>query len=295
MMLAEFELLVPKTLPEARGWGAGAGPGAQPIAGGTNLIVDLRAGRQCPPLLVDVSRLSELRGVRRVGDELIVGAGTTIGELLADPLVAAYAAPLHQAAAVFANPLVRNRATLGGNLADASPAADTAPALLALAAVVELAGRAGTRCLPLDEFFAGPRRTRLAPGELLVAVRWTVPPPGSAGGFHKLGLRRANAIAVLSAALMVQCERAAGGGPAFCYTACIALGAVAPTPVRARAAEAALAGRPLTPTAIQEAARLARAAAVPISDVRGSAAYRAEVIEVLVRRLLARAAGDAGR
>ena len=256
-----------------------------PIAGGTNVIADLRAGRGgvTPPLLVDLGRLAELRGIRREDGHVVIGGRTTISDLLRDPLVSEHAPALHEAAAVFANPLIRNRATVGGNLVDASPAADTAPPLLALDAEVELASAAGTRRVPLADFLVGVRRTLRRPDERLTAVRFVV----AAGdgrrttAFHKIGLRKADAISVLSAAVAVMLD-----GAGRCATARVALGAVAPRPIRVPAAEAVLVGEKLTPAIIGEAARLAAEAACPIDDIRGSAAYRRQVVEVVVRRLL---------
>lgn len=280
-MLPEFDLLRPTTLSEALAMLAGAG--AMPIAGGTNVIADLRAGKHEPRALVDLSRLAELRGIRRENGHIAIGGGTTITALLADPLVAEHASALAQAAQVFANPLIRNRATVGGNLADASPAADTAPPLLALDAEVELTSAAGTRRVPLADFLVGVRRTLRRADELITAVRF--PTATDAGrrttAFHKVGLRKADAISVLSAAVAITFD-----GAGRCAAARIALGAVAPRPLRAPAAEAVLAGEKLTPTIIAEAARLAAEAASPINDIRGSAAYRRQVTEVVVRRLL---------
>ncbi len=296
-MLPEFDLLRPGTLPEALAMLASGN--ALPIAGGTNVIVDLRAGRggvtppggggggeggATPPLrtLVDITRLAELRGIRREDGHLVIGGGTTLSDLLHDPLVAHHAPALREAAAVFANPLIRNRATVGGNLVDASPAADTAPPLLVLDAEVELASRDGTRRVPLADFLVGVRKTLRRPDELLTAVRVPLPPDARcASHFHKLGLRKADAISVLSAAVALTWD-AAG----CCTSARIALGALAPTPRRAPAAEDALLGHVLTPARIAEAARLAGEAARPIDDIRGAAAYRREVAEVIVRRLL---------
>ena len=152
-MLPEFELLHPETLPEALAMLAGVD--VMPIAGGTNVLVDLRAGKHRPRALVDVARLPGLRGIQRDNGHLVIGGGTTISDLLFDPLVAQHAPALKEAAAVFANPLIRNRATVGGNLADASPAADTAPPLLALDAEVELASQGGIRRRAAGRFFGG--------------------------------------------------------------------------------------------------------------------------------------------
>jgi len=280
-MLPEFDLLMPKTLPEALDMLADA-PEAAPLAGGTNLIPDMRGGRQRPGVLVNLTALGELHGIRRDDGHIVVGGGTTIAELLTDPLIAEHGAPLGEAAAVLGSPLVRNRATVGGNLADGSPAADTAPPLLVLGAEVELASYTITRRAPLEDFFVHVRDTICKPDELLLSVRWPAPAPGSAGAFRKLALRKADAISVVSAAVLVEPDENGA-----CRQARIALGAVAPTPIRAHAAEDALRGSALTDEAIAEAAHLTAEAVSPIDDIRGSADYRRRVVEVLVRRLLA--------
>ena len=280
-MLPEFDLLMPKTLPEALEMLAHGAPEVAPLAGGTGLLVDMRGGLRRPGVLVDVSRLDELRAVRREDGHVVVGGGVTLTDLLEDPLVARHAPVLRQGAAVFANPLVRNRATLGGNLAYASPAADTAPPLLVLGAEVELQSQRGGRRVPLADFITGVRQTACCGDELLVAVRWPVPAPRAASAFRKLALRKADAISVVSVAVLV--ERDADGR---CLEARIALGAVAPTPIRAHAAEELLRGQALTPAAIAEAAHLAAEATCCVDDVRGSAAYRKRVTDALVRRLL---------
>ncbi len=280
-MLPEFALLMPQTLEEALEMLAEGAPDVAPLAGGTNLVVDMRSGRYCPGVVVNIGGLEELRGVRRENGHLVVGGGVTIAELLDDPLIAQHAPVLREAAAVLANPLVRNRATVGGNLADASPAADSAPPLLVLGAEVELVSRQGTRRVPLEDFFVHVRKTVRRPQELLAAIRWPVPMERSASAFRKLALRKADAISVLNAAVNVERD-----GAGRCRQARIALGAVAPTPIRAHEAEEALRGQQLTPVTIAEAARLAAEATQPIDDIRGSAAYRKRVVEVLVRRLL---------
>ena len=164
-----------------------------------------------------------------------------------------------------------------------------APPLLALDAEVELASLRGTRRVALSDFFIRERETLRQADELLVAIRWPVPPPHNAGAFGKLGLRSATACSVISAAVMVESD-----GSGRCRRARIALGAVAPVPFRARAAEDALTGQQLSPEIIAEASRLAAEATKPIDDVRGSAAYRRRMVGVFVRRLLTRVAGDVG-
>lgn len=290
-MLPEFDLLRPRTLPEALAMLAEHAPDVMPIAGGTNLIVELRDGNREPRNLMDVSRLRELRGIRRENGDLVIGGGTTISDLLTHPLISEHGLPLRQAAARLGNPLVRNRATVAGNLANASPAADTAPPLLALGAEVELLSAQGSRRLPLFEFMVDVNRTLLRPDELLASLRWPVPPVRSAAGFYKIGLRKADACSVINAAAMVVWDE---GG--LCLQARIAIGAAAPRPVRAREAEAALLGRPLDTDVIEEAASLAKRATQPIDDIRGTAAYRGRMAEVMVRRLLTQIAEEqAGR
>lgn len=261
---------------------------ARPLAGGTDLLVDLRERRQTPRLLVDISELAELRGVAREDGGLRIGGGVTVGELLASPLVAERLPALREAGRGFADFLTRNKATLGGNLANGSPGADLVVPLLACDARVVLASPAGERTLPLDGFLLGPRRTALRPGELVRAVVV----PGAAGRqfFYKLGLKRGGAIAVVSVATRVALD--AGGR---CVEARIALGAVAPRPFRATEAEGALAGGPLTPATIGRAAELAATAARPISDVRGSEDYRRAMVRALVVRGLTEALSPLGR
>jgi CO/xanthine dehydrogenase FAD-binding subunit len=287
-MLPEFDLLRPHTLPEAL---ALLGPDVTPLAGGTNLIVELRDGHSSPKRLMDVSRLRELRGIRRDNGHIVIGGGTTIAELLVHPLIAEHGPPLRQAAALLGNPLVRNRATVAGNLVNASPAADTAPPLIALGAELELVSKKGTRSVPLDGFIADVNKTLIRPDELLASIRWPVPPARSAAGFYKIGLRKADACSVINAAAMVVWDE---GGR--CGQARIAIGAAAPRPVLARKAESALLGRPLDPAVIEEAAHLVIDAVQPIDDIRGSAAYRRRMAHVMVRRLLAQIAEhQAGR
>jgi carbon-monoxide dehydrogenase medium subunit len=289
-MLPEFDLLRPASLEEALALLARYGEDALPLAGGTNALVELRERYAGPPVLIDIGRLPELRGIglARGGSHLSAGACVTLAELLRDPLVARHAAPLHQAARDFASPLVRNRATVGGNLIDASPAADTAPPLLALGAEVELASSRGTRCVPLDRFFTGVRRTVRRPDELLTRVFWPVA-EGRAGAWRKFGLRRADAISVISVAVT-----ALRNGDGRCHAAAVALGAVAPTPIRVSAAEALLCGEAWTAQLIAEAASIAARETQPIDDLRGTAAYRRHVTEVIVRRLLADVWATAG-
>ncbi|MGB9775158.1 MAG: FAD binding domain-containing protein [Anaerolineae bacterium] len=280
-MLPEFELLMPRTLSEALEMLAQRAPDGMPIAGGTNVIPDLRGGRYRPACLVNIADLPELRGIRREDGFLVIGGGVTVAEVLEDTLVAQYAPVLQEAARALASPLVRNRATVAGNLANASPAADMAPPLLVLDAEVELASQEGVRRVPLEDFFVHVRRTVRQPHELITAIRIPLPLEGSRARFFKVALRKADAIAVVNGAVRVDLRE-----DGYCRAARVALGAVAPTPIRAWEAEHALEGQVLTPEVIAEAARLAAEATRTIDDLRGSAAYRRVVTAVIVRRAL---------
>jgi len=287
-MLPVYGSLVPSTLDEALELLAGRGE-VLPIAGGTNIVVAMRAGQHRGQTLMDVTHLDDLRGIRLEGGYVVIGGGTTVAELRDSPLIAKHARALHQATKVFANPLVRNRATVAGNIVDASPGADTAPPLMVLGAEVRLISANGSRQLPLEQFMVGVNQTLRQPDELVVAIRWPIPLAHSASAYHKLALRKGTACSVVSVAVMV-----AGDGNGRISQARIALGAVAVKPIRAYAAEEALAGQVLTGGAMEEAARLAAQVARPIDDVRSTAAYRSRMVGVLTRRLLTEAAAELG-
>jgi carbon-monoxide dehydrogenase medium subunit len=287
-MLPEFDLVMPRSLNEALQVLAAGSPEVLPIAGGTNLTVDMRSGRYEPKVVVNIEQLPELKGIRRENGQICVGGSVTIAELLKDGLVAETAPVLKSACALFANPLIRNRATVGGNLVDGSPAADTAPSLLALDAEIELTSQDGKRRLPLDEFFIHVRKTARQPNELVTALRWALPKPGTGSAFYKLGLRKADAISVVSVAVVLEVEKG------VCRKARIALGSVAPRPVRAKNAEEFLTGKLLKKEVFEEAAALTAQAVSPISDVRASAEYRRRMSAVLTRRMLEQAAEQTG-
>lgn len=284
-MLPEFELWTPHSLPEALSMLAQAAPDITPIAGGTNLVVDLRSGKRTPKIVMDISHLDAIQGQRLQQEKVWFGAGETIANLLNSLLVNLHAPALKQAARTFASPLVRNRATLGGNLVDGSPAADTAPPLLALDAEIELMDLHDVRWVPIAAFFLDVRRTQRRPDELVTGVRWPIFDSQMRYGYTKLGLRKADAISVVSAAVRLEVDQ-----DGRCREARIALGSVAPIPLRACAAEDCLRWQLLTPKNIEEAAQLAARTVTPISDLRASASYRRSMVAVLVRRLLEQAA-----
>jgi carbon-monoxide dehydrogenase medium subunit len=263
--------------------------GSAVIAGGTDLAPAVRAGRLKPELLIDLRRLP-LNKITVEQDYVHVGARVTFTDILRSSQVASEFPALSAAAAEVGGLPIRNRATIGGNLVNASPAADGAPPLLAYDASVVVAGPEGQREIPLVGFFKGPGQTVLGPGEILTEVLIPRPRGPNSSAFVKLGPRLAMAVAIVSVAVRVTGDGA--GGVAVCR---IGLGAVAPTPMRAEAAEGIVAARGLTDDAIKAAAGAAAQACSPIDDIRGTAGYRRQMVEVQVDRLLRRAAAELPR
>lgn len=265
---------VPGTVEEAVE--AIAGKDATLFAGGTDLMVQTRSGkRPFTPLLVNISRIAGLGGISTDGDRVRLGALATISGIRTSALLKEKAGVLTEAADSFAGDQVRNKATVGGNICNASPAGDMIVPLLLLDAEVELASTAGRRMLPLCNFFTGPGKTRRERNELLTAIYFPIPPVGFAAGFRKFGTRPAMDISIVSVGV------AATRDGAGWKNVRAAFGAVAPTPIRGTRTEAAIekggtAG---------EIARIAESEVSPISDVRASAWYRKELIRTLTERL----------
>ena len=278
--MRDFDLLQPKTLSDALDALAQNNAAVRPLGGGTDMIVDIRAQRAQPDVLVALQNVNELRGVARENGHVRVGASTTIAEFLKNPLLTQYNA-LTQAASVFANPMIRNAGTVAGNIGSASPAGDMLPPLLALDAQIELVGKNGARTMPLNEFFLGPRKTARSADELISALH--IPAPSGASAFYKLGLRQADAISLVSVAVWMQRD-----GDTI-RDVRIALGAVAPRPLRAARAEAILRGQIFNEANLKESARVAAEECSPIDDLRASASYRKRMVNVYVRRMLEQA------
>jgi len=256
--------------------------GARPLAGGTDLLSRRERGIPLPPALVSLAGLG-LEGVREEAAGAIrIGALTTHTEIARSSYFCALYPVLAEACATVGSPQIRNMGSLGGNLCHASPAADAATALLALGARLEIAGPGGSRILPVEEFFLEPGRTALVKGEILSGIILPAPAPHSA--YLKLGRRKAMEIAVVGAAAVLEME---GGRVKECR---IALAAVAPTPLRARQAEALLRGSGLTAEVVESVAAAAAAECRPLSDHRASADYRRAMVQVLVRRAVQAAA-----
>ncbi len=260
-------------------------PSAAILSGGTDLLVKIRGGLVRPGLLLDVGRLPALQGIRRTEDTIEIGAAVPESEILASPVVRDALPLLATALRALGSVQIRNRGTLGGNLVNASPAADSAIPLLLYDADLVLVGGSGERTVPLEGFIVGPGKAALGTGEFVRTVRVPVPKADYAAFYHKVGKRRALTIAIASLGALLRTEAGRIDDARF------AAGSVAPTPVRLRAVEAHLRGAPLTEEAIAEAKRLAIEAVSPISDVRATAEYRSRVIGDLVARAL-RAVGS---
>ncbi len=259
-------------------------PGARFIAGGTDLLVQESNGRLAAPTLISLRRLPELGGIS-VADRIRIGAAAPLADVAAHPEIVSTYPALVESIRVLGSPQIRNVATLGGNLCNASPAADTAPALLVYDAVVEIRGLDSTRELPLEEFFVGPGETALRPGEVLTAVWLDPPPEGTRSVFLRKG-RVAMDLAIVSVAASARRDDTSYTGVR------LAAGAVAPTPVRLRRSEGVAEGTDLDAEVRAEAARIAREEISPISDLRSSASYRTHLTGVFVERALAAVAEE---
>ncbi len=255
-------------------------PGAQVLAGGTDLLVWLRNGRINPSALICLERIEALQGISESDDGVRIGAGVTHETLLESPVIGRLFPVLAQAVKTLGSPHIRRTGTLGGNIMTASPAADTLPPLSVLGASVELQSPQGIRCLPVDTFLAGPGRTALLPGEILVAVRIPRPAGITFQYFEKVGLREAMACAVASLAAVLKVSDSG-----IIEFARLAWGSVGPTVVRLPEIESALAGRPFTRETFQAVVPLVGRRLSPINDVRASAAYRRLVAANLLLRL----------
>lgn len=286
-MINDFDFSQPMDVAEALQILAQS-PRALLLAGGTNVMVNLKRAPLDADLVVDISQLRELTRIREAEGMIELGPGVTFAQLLNWHPGGAIEALLHPMCIAFAGPLIRNLATIGGNICDASPAADASPSLLALDASVKLQSqRRGTRWLTLPDFFKGVRHTAKAPDELLTNIRFPVPEPATRAFYYKLGKRKADAISIVSLALAARLSEGRA------QQVKIALGAVAPVAMRALEAEQILEGKELTPSNIAAAAKAAATESRPIDDFRASAAYRREMVEVLVSRGLSRMARGA--
>lgn len=290
--MKRFEYLEAKTVRQAISMLQRHGENARIVAGSTDFLVRWRAGVWNPDCVVNIQRVAGLSRITySARSGLRIGALVTVRTLEQHPAVRRHYPGLAAAAASFAGVQVRNLATIGGNLCNASPSGDTIPALLVFGSEVKLVGPDGERVVTLDQFFTGPGKTVLNQDELLTEIRVPVPARNTGSHYIKHSPRGAMDIATVGVASLVSLE--GRNGP--CVAARIALGAVAPTPVRAYSAEDSLRGQSITQQLMEAAANTARDGVRPINDIRGSAEHRKEIVGVLTRRTLEQAFNAAAK
>ncbi|MCA9870813.1 MAG: xanthine dehydrogenase family protein subunit M [Anaerolineae bacterium] len=275
-----FDYVKPTTFEEASALLVEHDGSARPMAGMTDLLIRIERGFVHPKLVVDVKTLPGMRDllVVRNGD-LHIGAAVTMNQVALSPLVRDRWPLLAEGCQSVASYQLRNRATVGGNICNASPAADSVPALLCYGARVHIFGPDGNRTMPLAEFLTGPGKTALRRGDLLTGITIPAPPRGAASQFLKLGRTAIGDISVMNVAVLGWPDNAAASGSQWR----VALGSVAPTVIRAPEAERLLAAD-TSPAGVEAAAGAAAAAAHPIDDIRATAAYRSNMVRVLTRR-----------
>jgi len=279
--LHDFTYEAPGTVDEAVRLLAAPGDGARVLCGGTDILIQMRAGVRKPSRLVDVKGIPELRQIKfDPKSGLRLGAAVACIEIFENELMQKHYPGLTEAAHLIGSTQIQSRASVGGNLCNGSPAADTTPALIALSAVAHIVGPGGARDVPVEEFVTGPGQTVMKPGELLVELRIAAPKPHSSDAYLRLIPRNEMDIAVVGVgtALTLDGNR--------CVAAKIALGAVGPTQIVARKAGESLVGKTLDDAAIENAGRLASEVCTPIDDMRGTAEYRRHITGVLTRRTL---------
>lgn len=277
-----FELVAAKDSRHAVALLAEHAPSVKVLAGGTDLLVELESSAHGPAVVVNISRAEDLKGIEVTDQGLRIGALVTHTEIIRSPLIREMFPALIEAAQTIGAVQTRNLGTLGGNLVTSVPSMDSGPTLIALEALVTVAGPGGQRQVRLEEFFVGPRRNILKPDELLMEIVIPKRNLGKPSCFLKFGLRKGQALALVNVAASFWVDWDAN---AFVEPR-IGLGAVAPTVIRGRHAETYLEGLAITPEAMAEAGRIAAGEAKPISDFRASADYRRDLIAVLTRRAL---------
>jgi len=278
--VSRFEYYRPKCLNEAFELMA-ENTGYSLLAGGTDLMVKLKENMLKPTAIIDINGFEELKGITVEAGRIVLGALTTHTQLERSEIINRHAPALAKAADIVGSPQIRNKGTVGGNMVNASPAADTVPALIALGAEVTLSSNEGIKTIPLEELFLGPGLTVLKHGELITIISFEVSTYRGCS-FQKLGKRKALAISVINVGASIEIDPKTR----IIKKARIALGSVASTPVRVSAGEKILVGKCYSPELIKEASEAVAEAIRPIEDVRSTAVYRKRVAKVLVRRAL---------
>jgi len=279
-MIPPFDYKTPKTLQEACDFLSEADGKAKVIAGGTDLVIRLRQGEQSPPLLIDIAHLKELRGIEESDGVLSIGAAVSHSEIASSPLIRQYADVLSDAAAKVGSPQIRNLGTIGGNIVNASPAADSLPPLLILNAAGTVVSRKGEREVSVADLIRGPYETALQPHEILARISFKKLSPDMRTGFVRLARREAMAIARMSVALLVRMEEGA------IREIRIAPGAVLPVPQRLEEVEKCLMGKAPDEALFMAASRKVSEAMINRSGVRPSTSYKAPVVEALFVRAM---------
>jgi xanthine dehydrogenase FAD-binding subunit len=281
--VSEMELVSPKTILECLSYLADAGERARIIAGGTDTVVQMKEGKGRPEVWINIKELKDLRYIKEEGEEIHIGALSTHTDIAKSSLINNKAQALADASLEVGAMQIRNMGTIGGNLATASPAGDTIPALYVLDAELELQSLRGTRRLGIDDFFLGPRRTLLQKDEIMTKIIIKPQAASEISIFQKLGPRRAQAISIVNVAIKLTMEsaRKCSGGK-------IAFGSVGPTIVRAKKCEKMLTLAELTDEMINDIGKMAWKEVSPISDIRASAEYRRDMAGALLERGLYR-------
>ncbi len=268
--MTRLHMAIPTSIEETLGLLEKCGPRAVVIAGGTDLVVELKDKLKSPKALIDIGRIPEISGIKETEDgDVWIGALSTHAEIASSTVVKEAAPLLADACAMVGSPQIRKRGTIGGNISTASPAGDTVPALYVLEASVEIVGPKGKRVVPIESFFQGPKKSALAPSEIVLGVKFPKLGKEYVSFFRKLGQRKSLAISIVSVAFAGRCQE-----PGLFTDVRIALGAVAPTVVRARTVENAICNTQLDPKSLEYVSKLAFRDCVPITDVRGSLGYR---------------------
>ena len=282
-----FDFYQPASLQEASRLLKENGPGGRFLAGGTDLVIAMKEKGLVPKYIVDLKRIAGLSGIREQGDgSIAIGALTTMREIETSPVITKKYPFLSQSAAEVGSIQIRNRATVGGNMANATPSADVAPSLIALNATAKIVGANSDRTVPLEEFFRGPGQTVMASDEILTELTIPKTGPRLVGEYIKFSPREMMDLAYVGVAVAYNL----GDSDKKCDGVRIVLGAVAPTPLRAKRAEAALEGQVLTEALAEKVGQIAAEEAKPISDVRSSADYRRAMVGAMTKRALLNAA-----
>jgi len=282
--MKQFKYFSPRTTEEAWKLLTKYGNEAKVMAGGTDLLIKMKNREANPNYVIDIKQIANLNEIRYDGKKCCrIGALTKIRKIELSPIVSDSFRMLSEAASVLGSVQVRNKGTIGGNLCNASPSADLAPPLIALESRVKIVGKNGERFENLETFFTGPGSTVLKFDEIVSEIEIPSLLPKSNGTYLKFSPRRAMDLAVVGAAVVITLHPS----NSICTNAKVALGAVAPTPIRIKKVEEILEGRKINQSLISEASNLAAEESRPISDIRGSSWYRKEIIKVLVSRAIA--------